>query len=212
MKKEIIHDYGVADNKIFAVMPGVNLRTFLPKTVSKKYKVLFVGRLEPPKRIIELIEIIQNLRLKFPRLTLTVVGSGSQADYIRHLSGNKKYKFIRLTGQCGEKQLAKYYQEASILVLPSKYEAYGLVACESLACGTPVIIPRNSGLSTIVDEYHCFGSFNGKLTSLRSKLESFLLSENQERNYNCRNIAETFFNLDMSHQRIIKKYYETVNH
>jgi len=48
--------------------------------------------------------------------------------------------------------LAIYYNAADVLVVPSKYESFGLVALEAMSTGTPVIASRVGGLATIVDD------------------------------------------------------------
>ena len=49
-------------------------------------------------------------------------------------------------------QLPLYYNAADVCVVPSFYESFGLVAVESMACGTPVVASRVGGLaSTILD-------------------------------------------------------------
>ena len=47
-------------------------------------------------------------------------------------------------------QLPLYYSAADVTVMPSSYESFGLVAVESLACGTPVVATRVGGLRSIV--------------------------------------------------------------
>ena len=44
-----------------------------------------------------------------------------------------------------------YYSAADVCVVPSYYESFGLVALESMACGTPVVASRVGGLPTIID-------------------------------------------------------------
>jgi glycosyltransferase involved in cell wall biosynthesis len=50
-----------------------------------------------------------------------------------------------------DKKLAKIYASADVMVVPSKYEAFGQTASESLACGTPVVAFNATGLRDIVD-------------------------------------------------------------
>ncbi|MAQ13154.1 MAG: hypothetical protein CL721_07345 [Chloroflexi bacterium] len=53
-------------------------------------------------------------------------------------------------GVNGEVGLSLYYNAADVCVVPSYYESFGLVALESMACGTPVVATRVGGLSTII--------------------------------------------------------------
>ncbi len=57
---------------------------------------------------------------------------------------------IDFVGQVDHKELPLYYNAADVCVVPSYYESFGLVALESMACGTPVVATRVGGLSTII--------------------------------------------------------------
>ena len=57
---------------------------------------------------------------------------------------------VSFVGAVEQSRLAQYYRAANLTVMPSTYESFGLVAVESLACGTPVVASRVGGLATIV--------------------------------------------------------------
>ena len=57
---------------------------------------------------------------------------------------------IDFVGQVDHLELPLYYNAADVCVVPSYYESFGLVALESMACGTPVVATRVGGLSTII--------------------------------------------------------------
>src|SRR5439155_11944140 len=55
-------------------------------------------------------------------------------------------------GAVAHERLPLYYSAADVTVMPSSYESFGLVAVESLACGTPVVATRVGGLTSIVHD------------------------------------------------------------
>jgi D-inositol-3-phosphate glycosyltransferase len=57
---------------------------------------------------------------------------------------------VTWSGAVSHQRLPLYYAAADVTVMPSSYESFGLVAVESLACGTPVVATRVGGLASIV--------------------------------------------------------------
>ena len=59
---------------------------------------------------------------------------------------------VTFTGAVPHERLPTYYAAADVTVMPSSYESFGLVAVESLACGTPVVATRVGGLTAIIKD------------------------------------------------------------
>ena len=59
---------------------------------------------------------------------------------------------VTFLGKQSQNDLPLYYSAAEVLVVPSHYESFGMVAVEALACGTPVIASDVGGLSYIVED------------------------------------------------------------
>lgn len=111
--------------------------------------VLAIGRLEPEKGFDLLIDAaadIENLRLK-------VVGDGSQME--RLLKKAKQHKVedrIEFFGEKNREEVRPFIQNCQFLVLPSRYETFGNVLLESMACGKPVVATRCGGPEEIVND------------------------------------------------------------
>ena len=156
--------YGVARDSISVIPCGVDTDMFAPSDklearsrlgVTAKHVVLFVGRIEPIKALGTLVQAIELLEDK-TSLKVLVVGGDSVGPEFRRvqlmcslLGIEDNVSFV---GSVPQMELPIYYNAADFLVVPSKYESFGLVALEAMATGTPVIASRVGGLATIVND------------------------------------------------------------
>jgi D-inositol-3-phosphate glycosyltransferase len=77
--------------------------------------------------------------------------------------------------------LPYYYSAAELLVMPSHYESFGMVALESMACGTPVVASRVGGLAFLVqDDVNGYSVPDGDIDALSEKI-TLLLRDPQHR-------------------------------
>lgn len=166
-----------ASARNIAVIPGgVDLRLFRPSAVKAARQrlglpanvpvVLFVGRLQRQKGIDILLEAFSLLASESQRgreaQLLVVGGMPSKATEGRSAEERQAHHLTRLArqfdiaervhfiGAVKQELLPLYYSAADVTVMPSAHESFGLVAVESLACGTPVVASRVGGLTTIV--------------------------------------------------------------
>lgn len=138
------------------------IKGYLGLDDSKK-NILYVGRLEPFKGILDLIEIIN--RLNEPSIRLIIIGSG-------HLTRKvQSYPFVEYLGQLAHEELFKYYNIADIFIFPSRNESYGLALMEAIQCGTKCIAFKPDGKKylTISDELITHGE-NGFLVKDKQEM------------------------------------------
>lgn len=117
--------------------------------------VLFVGRLATNKGLLALTEAFASLARHDPTATLVLVGAddgmGPAVDRrAQELGLGAKVRRVGFVDD--ERRLASAFREARLFVLPSQYEAFGLVLLEALAQGTPVIASRVGGIPEFVEE------------------------------------------------------------
>jgi len=116
---------------------------------------LFVGRLASNKGLLELVAAFRAVAEEAPAFRLVLVGTdgGMRAPAEARARALGLADRVRFVGPVDDDALlAAAYREARALVLPSEYEAFGLVLLESLAQGRPVIASRVGGIPEFVED------------------------------------------------------------
>lgn len=175
-RKKLVEFYGITPSKVKVIYPGVNKNLFYPissqkilkeKQSNKKERILlYVGRIEPVKGLMTIIEALFLLKKKnislYDQIKLIVIGGGKKdldlprnKEFIRIKESMREKKLrgkVIFLGSKKQAELNKYYSAADVLIVPSLYESFGLVVIEALACGTPVIVSQIGEMRTIVKE------------------------------------------------------------
>ncbi|MDH7500393.1 MAG: glycosyltransferase [candidate division NC10 bacterium] len=153
--------YGVSKERIAVVPCGVDTRLFRPLDREEARRrlslpsaklLLFVGRLEPIKGMDLLLEAMARLR-SLPDLPahllpkLLVVGSeGGSARWRRRAEELRVGPLLLFLGAQPHARMPLFYGACDAVVIPSRYESFGIVALEAAACGRPVIATSVGGL------------------------------------------------------------------
>lgn len=145
-------------NKFYLVYNGINLNKFNKYNKQHKNKDEFVigyaGRIAENKGIDILINAFALFHEKYKNTKLKIVG----ADQKKYL--NQIYYLVEQLGlgeavcYCGiEKDMEKFYKSLDVFILPSVVrEAFGLVICEAMYCGIPVITTDSGAQNEIIDD------------------------------------------------------------
>lgn len=163
-KRDVLRFYSVAEEKVRVVYHGYS-RDLLERgkkddprviglTDSKPY-ILFVGSVQPRKNIVRLVQAFDMLKDtgKYPDLKLVICGGkGWMYSKIYHKINCSAHRDdIVVVGNAGNDLLASFYADASLFVMPSLYEGFGLPVLEAMSFEVPVVCADNSSLSEIAD-------------------------------------------------------------
>jgi D-inositol-3-phosphate glycosyltransferase len=171
---QLIDLYGADPAKIVVLPPGVDLTRFqpMPQTLARdavglarqQQHILFAGRIEPLKGIDTLLQAVALLQRHHPALMeqtdVTIIGGDTRptrrdAEMIRLQELRCRLDLCHVVGFAGAKDqdlLPAYFAAADLVVMPSLYESFGLVALEAMAMGTPVIAADVGGLAHLVQD------------------------------------------------------------
>lgn len=138
---EVLIAAGVSPARIRVIENGIDLRRFssAPEAAGQVRRVLAIGRLVPQKGFDLLVAAMSGL----PDLELSIVGAGPEA---LNLAGPR----VELAGFVAD--VPGRLARAELLVVPSRWEGFGLVAVEAMASGVPVIASDIPGLREVVGD------------------------------------------------------------
>jgi glycosyltransferase involved in cell wall biosynthesis len=171
-KQEIIREFGVPEARVSVISDAVGAEFYPlneePKTreVIAKYGVnvgepfiLYVGGISPHKNLHTLVDAHALLGQESgaPSANLVLVGDyqrdvfySSYTSLREKIDGLGTTDKVVFTGFVDDTDLMYFYNAASVLVMPSYDEGFGLPALEAMACGTPVIVSNAGALPEVV--------------------------------------------------------------
>lgn len=133
---------GAPVERISVIPMGVDVDVvFYPRAYGvRRDKLLFVGRLVNSKGVDVLLQAMHIILRKYPEQQLIIVGDGpelsSLLETVQHLQISHRVTFV---GAITHQSLADFYNQASIMILPTREEGFGLTLIEALACECAVI-------------------------------------------------------------------------
>jgi D-inositol-3-phosphate glycosyltransferase len=166
--------YGADLDKTVIIPPGVDLERFhpIPQDVAKTEvgipcgdkTILFVGRIEPLKGIDTMLRAMALIQKRHPAAVadtcLAIIGGDPWAEdpdaemarlqALRHELDI--HDLVTFLGSRDQDILPNYYAAAEMVIMPSHYESFGMVALEAMAMGTPVIASEVGGLAFVVKD------------------------------------------------------------
>lgn len=176
VKQKIMNRFDITD--VTVTPNGVDHLLFHPCAKQSRFDmpqnyVLFVGTLEPRKNLEGLVDAWNEIKAQFKEMWLIIVGVRGSVFKAIHISRDRER--IRLLGYVDDETLAGLYANATVFVLPSQDEGFGLPALEAMASGTPVIVSDGGALPEVVGDAgikFCLADQNGLNLSLKECLSN----------------------------------------
>lgn len=120
---------------------------------AERQGLLFVGRLVSVKGADLAIAALDRLRQQGIDTTLTICGDGPERGALEGQARRAGLKnFVHFGGWTDPEELAMHYRRSEILLVPSRYEPFGIVALEAIASGCPVVAANTGGLPEAVGD------------------------------------------------------------
>lgn len=139
------------------------------------FRILYLGRVEKSKGVMDLCEVVETLTRQFPDIALDVVGEGSERKALEdRFRGSPA---IRFHGPKFHHDKDEFLRQCTVLVIPSRWpEVFGNVIPEAYSFGKPVIGANVGGIPEVIEEGRTGFLFEpGNLQQLRERISLLAL-------------------------------------
>lgn len=142
-------------NKLAVLGNPINIKEIQEKArkscMEETFDIGFCGRLTRQKNPFMLLDIIAEVKKDIPNIRTAIIGDGElREDFIKKIAEKSLKENIILYGF--QENPYSLMKQCKMLLLPSLWEGFGLVAVEALALGVPVVCSNVGGLPNIVDD------------------------------------------------------------
>jgi glycosyltransferase involved in cell wall biosynthesis len=145
-KRDLIDLYGVDPERITVTPNGVD-PAFTPGDAPRDSYLLLVGAVQPRKNPLAAADAASELGMR-----LVVVGPSRDQALVDELA--RRGADVR--GYVDRDELVELYRGAAALVMPSRYEGFGLPVVEAMATGTPVVAAPDAALQEVAEDAAVF--------------------------------------------------------
>jgi glycosyltransferase involved in cell wall biosynthesis len=159
-KADLVELYEIPEERIVVTPHGVD-PAFGPGDRGADSYLLFVGAIQERKDPLAAMEAASDVGLP-----LVVVGPEKDG----RLAGELRRRGADIRGYVSKRDLADLYRGAACLVLPSRYEGFGLPVLEAMACGTPVVARADPALKEVAGDAAVFAEPGGLADAIRAAL------------------------------------------
>jgi len=152
-----LDDLSIPRTKIRVIPNGVDVEKFRPCRETKiENLLLFVGRLDPVKGLHVLLQSLEYLETPVKLVIIGPQWSRTYSEKILALAKNvdeKNIHSVTYMGGLKQEKIIEWYQKASVFVLPSLSESFGIVNLEALSCEIPVVASNVGGIPEVVHDH-----------------------------------------------------------
>lgn len=143
--RRYLMQYGVQPEKIFTSPLAVNNDLFERSAKSpREFDLMYSGQFTENKLPFFMCEVVRKVKECYPQVRLLLIGSGPLEKELLNKLDEMKVSY-EYAGFIQQEELPRYYSRARVLLFPTNFDAWGIVANEAMASGTPVVTCNNAG-------------------------------------------------------------------
>lgn len=137
--------YNASGDKIKVVPNSLSSSQVIPSGEFETKRVVFLGRLTEQKGLDRFVNVASKVRRADPTISFVAYGSGEMGGLYRYQSE------IALLGPLDWHNREKAFRGASVALVPSRSEPFGMVVMEAMLHQVPVLYPEDSGVAEVMD-------------------------------------------------------------
>ena len=150
LRQQLIDRYSADPEKVRVIYNAVRPTERLERIDPTKRFVLYVGRLAAMKGVDTFLRAASRIADVFPDVLFVIAGEGPEYARLIHLAtrlgiGDR----VMFLGKVSDEEREMLLSGASVFVLPSVVEPFGIAALEAMAAGVPTIVSKTSGVAEI---------------------------------------------------------------
>ena len=153
-KRDIVEQYGIADEQLQVVPIGVDTDHFRPRPEIARVpgRIMTTASADVPfKGLLPLVEAVAKVRTERPEAHLVVVGKlRAESPVAAAIDRLGIGDAVTFESGISNERMIELYAEANVAVVPSLYEGFSLPAVESMACGVPLVATTGGALPEVV--------------------------------------------------------------
>ena len=154
-KNDLVRAFKIPPERFRVVPNGINIDVFhpLPEVRRKRARLIVTNSADVPlKGLYYLLQAVANI-VRRRKVQLVVIGSPKKRGGIERLVAELGLNHhVFFTGRIPEREFVQQYAEATLAIVPSIYEGFGLPAGEAMACGVPIISTTGGALPEVVGD------------------------------------------------------------
>jgi glycosyltransferase involved in cell wall biosynthesis len=153
----LIDDYGADPRRIHVVPPGVDVPSDPPRALDGPPTVLFLGRIGSSKGIDHLARAMEDVWQVVPKARLVVAGATTPEtagieSRLNRYDDDPAVRVVEVHRDISELEKEQYLHSATVVVLPSTIESFGIVLLEAWAAATPVVTFDSPVMREVVEQ------------------------------------------------------------
>lgn len=221
-KEEIANIFKENKEKIITISNGYDEKTFYKadynkQEILKKLKinkpydkiVCFAGRLAKNKGVDLLLQAAKIYEEE--NILTLIIGDGEEFNNLDKMKEELKLNNVFFIGNQNHDILREIYNISDVCVVPSRQEAFGLVALEAIACGTPVVATNQGGIPDFVNDKVGILIKGEDVIELASSISKILNNEIKFDSISLAKYAKDGYRQDLFIDKLVDIYKENLN-